>query len=381
MVSEHHPDPPEQEPDVSSEAAERSARVKRTVKAVASVLLGWALLVGVLPRLADVSQVWDSVRSMTALEVGGLALFSAWNIITYQFVMMSALPGLKLRHAFMTGQISTAVANTVPAGALVGVGVTYSVLASFGHGGAAIALASVLTGWWNTLVKLGLPVVALGLLSIAEREVNTAMLSAAIVGIAILLAAIGILVLVTTSDRLARALGTTAGKAVSTIRGWFGAGPVGDWAAGFAGFRRQSAGLLRRRWHVLTVSTIVSHVSLFWVLLAALRHLGVEPEAVSWQEALAAFAFVRLATALPITPGGLGIVEVGMSAALVLAGGDEPPVVAAVLVYRALTYLLQVLLGVISYAFWRAEMRKGGQPLEASAPGAEEVPPPGDTPS
>jgi uncharacterized membrane protein YbhN (UPF0104 family) len=50
---------------------------------------------------------------------------------------------------------------------------------------------------------------------------------------------------------------------------------------------------------------------------------------------------------------------VGLSAALVLAGGEESAVVAAVLVYRALTYLLQVLLGVVSYGFWRMEMRSG----------------------
>jgi uncharacterized protein (TIRG00374 family) len=351
---------PERDAHAAAENQEPSTRARRMriLKAAASIALGVALLVGVLPRLADLSLVWDAVRTMTALELGALMLFSAWNILTYQFVMMSALPGLRLRHAFMTGQISTAVSNTVPAGALVGIGVTYAVLASFGHGSAAIARAAVLTGWWNTLVKLGLPVIALGLLAIQDENVNPGLLSGAAVGMATLVAAVVVLVLIVSSDPLARSIGRATGRFVTAVRRPFGGDAVTDWDEGFSTFRERSAGLLRHRWWLLTITTIVSHISLFWVLLAALRSLGVEPAAVTWQEALGAFAVVRLATALPITPGGIGLVEVGLSAALVIAGGSEPEVVAAVLVYRALTYVLQVILGLGSYVVWRADLKR-----------------------
>jgi uncharacterized protein (TIRG00374 family) len=241
------------------------------------------------------------------------------------------------------------------------------VLASFGHRTAAIARAAVLTGWWNTLVKFGLPVVALGLLALQGNGVNPALLSGAVVGMVLLVGAIVMLLLIVSSDRLARLMGRFAGRIVTAVRRPFGGSPVTEWDEGFADFRRRSAGLLRHRWWILTVATVVSHISLFWVLLASLRNLGVGPDTVTWQEALGAFAFVRLATALPITPGGLGLVEVGMSAALVLAGGPEPAVVAAVLVYRALTYLLQVLLGLVSYFVWRADLRR--LPEEEPAPG------------
>jgi uncharacterized protein (TIRG00374 family) len=81
---------------------------------------------------------------------------------------------------------------------------------------------------------------------------------------------------------------------------------------------------------------------------------------VGWIEVLAAFAFIRLVSALPITPGGLGIVELGLTAALVAAGGAEAQVVAAVLVYRALTYLLPIPFGLAAYLRWksRSESRK-----------------------
>ena len=70
-----------------------------------------------------------------------------------------------------------------------------------------------------------------------------------------------------------------------------------------------------------------------------------------------AFAFVRFLTALPITPGGLGVIELGLSAALVYAGGPRAEVVAAVLVFRALTYLVQIPFGAITYVYWRHSNR------------------------
>jgi hypothetical protein len=89
------------------------------------------------------------------------------------------------------------------------------------------------------------------------------------------------------------------------------------------------------------------------VLLLALRHVGVSEDEVSWVEALAAFALVRLLSAPPLTPGGLGVVELGLAAALVLAGGDEAQVVAAVLVFRLLTFLLPIPIGALTWWLWR----------------------------
>jgi putative heme transporter len=43
----------------------------------------------------------------------------------------------------------------------------------------------------------------------------------------------------------------------------------------------------------------------------ALRDVGVSDAEVGWAEVLAVFAFARLATAIPLTPGGLGFVEGG----------------------------------------------------------------------
>ena len=114
---------------------------------------------------------------------------------------------------------------------------------------------------------------------------------------------------------------------------------------------------MARRWLPMTVSTIVSHLSLFLVLLLALRYVGVTGAQVSWSQALAVFAFGRLASAVPFTPGGLGVVEAAYIQGLVLAGGAHARVVAAVLVFRALTYGIQIPLGAITYVVWQRKKK------------------------
>ena len=72
------------------------------------------------------------------------------------------------------------------------------------------------------------------------------------------------------------------------------------------------------------LAQLAGHLTaVFLVLLVSLRAVGVDASQVSLVEALAAWSLIRLLTAIPITPGGLGIVEVGLSAALVGSAGRE----------------------------------------------------------
>jgi uncharacterized protein (TIRG00374 family) len=81
--------------------------------------------------------------------------------------------------------------------------------------------------------------------------------------------------------------------------------------------------------------------------------MGVADDEVGWAEVLAVFAFARLLTAIPLTPGGVGVVELALITGLIRAGGDAAQVVAAVLLFRLLTYVLPILLGSVTYVVWR----------------------------
>ncbi len=343
------------------ETAEPSGRRPLTLRRVLAfavpAAIAVALLVGVLPALADFSDVWETIRSLEPGAVILLVVLTAWNIVTYQFLIMAALPGLPWSQAFMVGQISTAVANTIPAGAAVGVGVTYAMFSSYGYAASTIGVAAALTGLWNTFVKLGLPIVALAILAF-QGNPNPAMLGAALAGLAVLAGAVIALALVVKSDRLAGRVGSATAALVSVLVRPFGRGPFTGWDVAVRGFRVKTADVLTRRWLWLTLTALLSHLSLFVLLLASLRAVGVTPDEVTWAEALAAFASVRLVTALPVTPGGIGLVEVGMTGALTLLGGEATEIVAGVLVFRVLSYAVQVPIGAACWVLWRASMKR-----------------------
>lgn len=327
---------------------------KRIVQGLVSLVIVAAIFIGVMPRIADYGDVWATITDMTVIEIGGLVLIGLWNLATYWFVIVAALPGLRLREAAVVNQASTAVANTLPGGGVIGVGVTVAMLSSWGFTVPAIARSAVVTGIWNNFVKLGLPVVALALLALSGGA-TAARVAAAAIGIGALVGAVVLFVLLLRSDHLARAVGRWIGSVVNALRRLVRRPPIEDWAERTARFRKETIGLVRHRWVALTGYGLLSHLSLYLVLLATLRNVGVSEQELGWIKVLAAFAFVRLISALPVTPGGIGVVELGYAASLTI-GLDEATkaqVVAAILVFRAITYLLPIPLGAISYIVWR----------------------------
>ena len=327
---------------------------KRVIQALISLVIVVGIFAGVMPLIADYGDVFETIKAMTGLEIGSLVLIGLWNLITYWFVLTAALPGLRLREAAVVNQSSTAVSNTMPGGGVIGVGVSIAMLTSWGFTIGSIGRSAVVTGIWNNFVKLGMPVLALALLAL-DGGITPVRLLAAAIGIAVLIGAVVIFALLLRSDRLARAIGRGVGRIVNGARRLLHKEPIGGWDERSSTFRTDTIGLLRHRWLWLTIATLVSHISLYLVLLVALRHVGVSQEELSWIAVLAAFAFVRLISALPLTPGGVGVVELGYAAVMTIGLDDitSAQVVAAILVFRAVTYLLPIPLGLISYVVWR----------------------------
>lgn len=352
----------------------RGWRGSKALQAGLSIVVVIAIFGFAFPKLAGYSQVWTEIGAMTWLELATLVVAAAWNIVTYWFVMVASLPGSNYWQAMKINQTSTAVANTMPGGGAIGIGVTYGMYSASGFTKSEIALSILVTGIWNNFVKLGMPVVALALLAI-RGDASAALVTASLAGVGVLIGAICLFALVLKSDRLAQRIGERLGAILSFFRKLVRKPAIAGMGRSVAHFRNEVVVLLRRRWAWLSLATVVSHVSLYLVLLLTLRHVGVSDAEVSWAEVLAAFAFVRLISALPITPGGIGVVELGLTAALISAGGDEAQVAASVLVYRALTYLPPIPIGAVLYLKWRkgaaARRERVSQARDARMPEAD----------
>jgi putative heme transporter len=253
----------------------------------------------------DPAQVWAAITNMTWLELTTLGLLAVWNLATYAFVWMTVTPGLSFWHAMVMTQSTTAVANTVPGGSAIGIGMTYGMLGSWGYSRSRATTAVLVSGVWNSFIKLGLPVLALALVLLGGGA-GGGRVTAALLGIAGLVAAIVVFALILRSEEQARRFGVLAGRFASRLLRLLRRPPVQGWELATVKFRSRTVDLVEHRWLAITVTSLVSHLSLYLVLLVALRDVGVSDDEVGWAQVLAAFAFARLATAIPLTPAVWG---------------------------------------------------------------------------
>jgi putative heme transporter len=117
------------------------------------------------------------------LELTILGLLAVWNLCTYAFVWMAVTPGLGFWHAMVMTQATTAVANTVPGGSAIGIGMTYSMVGSWGYSRSRTTTAVLVSGVWNSFIKLGLPVLVLALV-LLQGGTGGGRVIAALLGIA-----------------------------------------------------------------------------------------------------------------------------------------------------------------------------------------------------
>jgi uncharacterized membrane protein YbhN (UPF0104 family) len=269
------------------------------------------------------------------------------NLLTFAPPWMVALPGLRFRSALAMTQVSTALSIVLPAGAAVGIAGAYGVLRRWGFASRGIARAVTVVSLWNQFVNLSYPVIAVALLSVTGGN-SPVLVTAAIVGVAVLAVGIAALAAVLASDRTAMETGELTARVVNAIRRRLRREAVLWGGTSFERFRRDAVDLLRRRWHVLTLTSYAGTLTVFLLLLLSLRACGVPGSEVSVVEAFAAWSLARILGSVPITPGGIGVVELGLTGALVGFGGNNVGVVAAVLVYRFLTIVPTLAFGLVA---------------------------------
>jgi uncharacterized protein (TIRG00374 family) len=337
------------------EGTRKSLNWKRIVGYVISVLIVVGIFWWAIPKFADYGEVWGAMKTLTPIEVWSLVAATVFNLVTYWWANQAALPGLGIGKAAVLTQTTTTVANTLPAGGAIAVGLTYSILDSWGFSGTSIALYVGVTGIWNILTKLALPMLSLVVLALSGH-LTTTYIVAAILGAVVLSVAIGLFALLFRSEEFAVRIGNWLGRVASWFRALLHKPAVTTWGEGAARFRRDTIVLVEHRWLRLSLMTVLSQVALFFVLLLSLRHLGVSEHEVSTAEAFAVYAFSRLLAVVPITPGGVGVIDLGYIGGLTaFAGGEKAAIVAAVLLFRVLTFGIQIPIGALTYLIWRAK--------------------------
>ena len=305
-----------------------------------------------LPSIARYGAVWSELRSLRLLWRAVLAAAVLSNTVTSALPWRVLLPRLGMVSALRITQASTALITLLPGGAPAGMALSFAMLRSRRIDSRAAALTVALTGIWSQLSTLAFPVVALAAVSTSESLPRPA-LWAAIAGMVVIGAAVVAIVLALGGRRRALLLGTVVQSVAAALLRLVRR-PSPAWnRASVLRLRRDTLRTMREHGVALTLATLANQLTGFAVLDLSLRAVGIATAEISLAESFAAWSLARLIESLPLTPGGLGLVELGLSGTLIGFGGPHAPVVAAVLLYRGLVLVPTLALGGLAGLTWR----------------------------
>jgi uncharacterized membrane protein YbhN (UPF0104 family) len=204
------------------------------------------------------------------------------------------------------------------------------------------------------VIRFGAPV--LGIVLLVEHELSTAQVWAAIVSFVVAGLIVAALVVVARGEAFARLLGRQAGRVAARVRDDVDAEA---WADAVSRFRERMSERLFRGLPVSLLALGAMVLTDGCVVLASLRMVGLDEALVPVLFVLGTFLVLYPLTALPLA--GLGVLDAALVVAYAELAGDaaEPEIVAALVVWRAVTILGTLALGAATFLRWRWQVRSG----------------------
>jgi uncharacterized protein (TIRG00374 family) len=310
---------------------------------------GLFALFGSWPRLRDVEPWWFVVL----IVLVGLSMGSMWWLTRLALRRPARPDGTHPTVSWSTAATAHLAGNAagkiVPGGPATAGVVQAKVLIDAGEAPGAVASAMTAMGLLTTGVLLLLPVLTVPALLIGPplaRQLELGLLVSLAVGIAIV--ALGIAILVWTP--FVRLVGRLAGRAIHLVRKEVTADSAS--AALITARNRVGASFEGRRTRAMVAAT-GNRMFDFAALVAALAALGAHARP---SQVLMVYAVAQALALIPLTPGGLGFVESGMTTMLVLIGLTADQAVVGTLLYRLIAFWLPIPLGAVLWAGWRLNL-------------------------
>ncbi|HEX6595501.1 MAG TPA: YbhN family protein [Acidimicrobiales bacterium] len=321
-----------------------TVRVPRSVRRIVAVLVVAAIVeFFVLPQLATARGSAETLRDVSAWLLGfGVALEAA-ALVAYFQLTRSLLPGAT-RPSFLRMariELSTlALSHVVPGGPGPAGALGYRLLTEAGVRPADATFALATQGLGSAVVLNVIFWLAL-VVSLPARGIQPLYTTAAVLGVA-LFGLFAVLVL-----GLTRAEGRTAGTLCRVARRL----PLIDAAKVEGGVHRVAARLRDLAAHPRLLVRAVGWAAANWLLDAASLwvFLAAFGHQTSIDALLVAYCLANVLGALPVTPGGLGIIEGVLTPTLIGFGVPGGTAVLGVVAWRLVNFWVPIPAGGVAY--------------------------------
>jgi uncharacterized protein (TIRG00374 family) len=366
MTAQHSADSP---PDAGADRAPPRQRGRRR-PAVRWIIHGVLLVAltagifGLLPRLGGLTHDAAGLRHARPAFLAAAVVAQAISLGSYAQLYRRVLAALGARIRFrLAADVILAtffVSHLTPFGSATGTLVNASALETDGIAAATTGEAIALTSLTSTVALIVL--FGTGFAATAGRHVSHQYLVIAGVALVLVLAALVAVLAMGAHPAVAGRAGRWAATVARHIRPSTDPAKAGQTASRLASLARTA--LTGRAFAVsfgfASGDLLFDLLSLDLVFLALRYQPGFGPLAV-------AYAAANIASAIPLTPGGLGVIEVTLVAITVGFGAPRATAVLAVLGYRIVNYWLPLIPGAIAYLRLRLRRAADGKIKPATA--------------
>lgn len=329
----------------------------QVAQAIGGLALAAILLIWGLPWLTQTS--WHRILGVLQHVGGGTAtellVLMLVGLGSYTFTLSGSLPGLSHRNALIVNLGGSAVGNLLPGGGAIGVAATYLMCRSWGFTRRAISTSIIVSGVWNVLARLALPVVGLVVLLVDPVALPASVVRGGVIGALLGLLLLGGFIAVLVSRRAARRVGHGVDAVLHPLFRRFSRGREISLDTLIVDMRVRVREVVRTGWFPMTFGLagfFAVYYVLFWRCLDA---VGVD---LTFPRLFAAYAVGRLLTTIGITPGGIGVSEAGTALVLIRFGADPSHATAGVVLFSLYSHVLEIPFGALCWLAWGATRKR-----------------------
>jgi uncharacterized protein (TIRG00374 family) len=308
------------------------------------------------PKVISVLASWPQLKTLKPGWLGLAVLFEAMSYLSLWSMQRVALHATSW-FAVGTSQLASgAVGSIVPGGAATAGAVGYRMLTKAGVRSDDVASGLAASSIATTAVTLAMPLLALpaiiGGVAAPRGLVETAYVGiGGFVAVAIL-SAVGF-----GWDRPLLIVGRAARWLIQRVR----RDSAANLPEQLLEQRDRMKNTFGRRWHVALAGAVGKVGFDYVALVCCLAAVGVRPHA---SLVLLAYVGGALLALIPVTPGGLGFVEAGLTGLLTAAGVGAQQALVSTLAYRLVAFWVPLPMGGVAYGLF--QRRYGPEPDESS---------------
>jgi uncharacterized protein (TIRG00374 family) len=309
---------------------------------------------GVLPRLGGLTRDAAGLRHARPAFLVAAVVAQTVSLGCYALLYRRVLAALGARVRFrLVADVVLAtffISHLTPFGSATGTLVNVNTLEADGVAAATTGEAIGLTSLMSTVALIAL--FGIGFVATAGRHVSHTYLTIAGIALALVVAVLAVVLVIGAHPEIAGRAGRWAASVARHVRPSIDSEKVAETSRRLASLARSA--LTGRAFlassALASADLLFDLLSLDLVFLALRYQPGFGPLAV-------AYAAANIASAIPVTPGGLGVIEVTLVAITVGFGAPRPTAVLAVIGYRIVNYWLPLIPGAIAYL--RVRLRRG----------------------